>query len=92
MSTTGAGISSVFRTDMAGDGDVIIGVVELAAAVVATGGMTTGDGDLTLLLLLVADIIDIVLGDDADMIGEGDLTTPIVDPPPPGLSLKIFAS
>lgn len=86
--STGAGIPTAFRIDMAGDGDVI----EAAA-----GGRTTGDGDLTLLLLLVADI-DIVLG-DADMVGEGDLT-PVVPPtvadvdvdPPPGLSLKILAS
>ena len=93
--STGAGISSVFRTDdMAGDGDVIIGFVELA---VATGGLTTtGDGDLTLLLLL---FIDIVLGDADMIVGEGDLTVAdVVDdvdpptPPPTGLSLKIFAS
>ena len=83
--STGAGISSVFRTDMAGDGDVIIGVVKLAAVAVAGGLTTTGDGDLTLLF------IDIFLG-DADMIGgEGDLTVDDVDPTP-GLSLKILAS
>ena len=90
MSTTGAGISSVFRTDdMAGDGDVII-VVELAAAAVAVAGglTTTGDGDLTLLLLLV----DIFLGDADMIVGEGDLTVADVVDPPPGLSLKIFAS
>ena len=86
MSTTGAGISSVFRTDMAGDGDVIIGVVKLAA-VVAGGLTTTGDGDPTLLLLF----IDIFLGDADMIVGEGDLTVDDVVPPT-GLSLKIFAS